>query len=96
VTKQAKDWKGEKFTGRVLFTKFKANFSEGYGFIQPDGATDRSENVWFGSAALQGLSIEKGNLVEFVFMKEQRGAGLGAFRVWAVDPVTTLAGENDV
>src|ERR1700692_4763018 len=105
IVKQAKDWKGEKFGGSVLFTKMNSDCSAGYGFIAPDGATDRSDNVWFGASALQGASIEKGDLVEFVLMREQRGAGLAAFRVWIMQPATrgndsrdeveTIYGEDD-
>jgi cold shock CspA family protein len=91
-SKQAKDWKGAKFTGTVIYTKLNDDCSKGFAFIKPDGATDRSENVWFGSSALQGISVEKGDVVTFVYTngKHLHEKGPSAYRVWVTEPAEQI------
>ena len=59
-----------KFEGTVLYVKHD-DMVQGrwFGFITPlgcNGNIDREQNVWFGPKELDGVSVEKGDVVSYL------------------------------
>jgi hypothetical protein len=97
MTRTASECKGVKLHGVVVFLKEAGDVT--YGFIEPAGSDgSRENNVWFGTRATQGLSVERGDTVDYVLSKRQGNRPcLHAFRVFVRTPaVTTLVGEFDI
>ncbi len=94
---EAKNWKGRKLRGVVLNSRLNADSTAGFGFIEP---AEGGENIFFNSAACQGMSIERGDEVEFVLCKNEKLASKGprAYRVWVTRPaeqITTHHGADE-
>ncbi|SIO24720.1 Cold shock protein, CspA family [Bradyrhizobium erythrophlei] len=85
--------------GTVLFWKDnEAPKRGGFGFISPDDTPDKREtNVWFGSKALNGLTVRQRDRVDFDFGNYRPGKGPSAAHVRLIEDdreeITTLAGE---
>lgn len=90
--------------GTVVFYQPEQDGKRGFGFIRPLGATDRSENVWFGPNQLAGLKAKAGDQVEFEIDGRTDSKGPRASRMWLTkirpkvygdDTVTTLHGSDE-
>lgn len=75
--------KQPKFRGVVVLSRFTADNSAGFGFIEPEGSDgNRANNVWFGATAVQRLTVSVGDIVAFYYSKTRNERGPRAGRVW--------------
>jgi cold shock CspA family protein len=76
--------KQPKHRGVCILSRFNSDWSDGFGFIEPEGTNgDRSQNVWFGPRATEERPVERGDIVDFIYRAgRQSDKGPSAFRVW--------------
>jgi hypothetical protein len=91
-----------RYRGVVVYVHEAGTAS--YGFVELEGeGPDRAKNVWFGSLAIQGLPVEKGDICDLILAKPNPWKkNRSAYRIWVRTPairredreeIVTLAGE---